>query len=119
SPARRDEGADLARRRAAVLELLGDRPALPFEDEGVATDRDQQGLVGGHAGEAVTPSSMAMARSAAAKQPRGARAMPAPIWPTPGSRWAMPVLITGWVPLSTTRRTSIPVGVPAKPSAGN
>ncbi len=25
----------------------------------------------------------------------GARRTPAPIWPTPGSRWAMPVLMTG------------------------
>ena len=42
-----------------------------------------------------TPSPSASSRSAAAKQASGARAMPAPIWPIPGSRWAIPVLMTG------------------------
>ena len=40
--------------------------------------------------------------------------MPAPIWPMPGSRWAMPVLMTGKIPVSTTLRASMPAGVPAK-----
>ena len=44
--------------------------------------------------------------------------MPAPIWPMPASRWAMPVLMTGAMPVSTTSRASIPVGVPLKPSDG-
>ena len=45
--------------------------------------------------------------------------IPAPTCPTPGFRWAIPVLMTGAIPLSTTRRASIAVGVPAKPSAGS
>src|SRR5262249_8125783 len=138
APAGRDERADLPRRRAAVLELLGDRSALALADERVAADRDQRGAIpAGGEGRPVhllgrlcprlrarqarpppAPSSVARARKAAAKHWRGARAMPAPICPIPGSRWAIPVLITGATPLSTTRRTSIPVGVPAKPRAG-
>ena len=39
---------------------------------------------------------------------------PAPTMPTPGSLWAMPVLICGRMPVSTTLRTSMPGGVPRK-----
>ncbi len=53
------------------------------------------------------------------KQASGARAIPAPICPTPARRWAMPVLMTGAIPESTTRRASIPVGVPTNPSGGS
>ena len=35
---------------------------------------------------------------------------PAPIWPIPGSRCAIPVVISGSVPVSSTLRTSIPSG---------
>ena len=44
--------------------------------------------------------------------------MPAPIWPMPASRCAMPVVTTGRMPVSTTLRTSMPHGAPAKSSAG-
>ncbi len=44
--------------------------------------------------------------------------MPAPTWPMPASRWAMPVLITGAMPVSTTLRMSMPAGVAAKSSCG-
>src|SRR5437763_945370 len=57
-------------------------------------------------------------RCAARKGSSDARTRPAPTWPTPASRCAMPVLISGRIPVSTTRRTSIPVGVPRKSSAG-
>src|SRR5712692_1154165 len=116
APAVGDEGGHVRRRVASVLELLGYRAFLTIANQRIAADGDDGGSLGeGHA-EAFTrrPSS----RSAPAKQARGARAMPAPIWPMPASRWAMPVLITGWTPLSTTRRASMAVGVPAKPRAG-
>ncbi len=44
--------------------------------------------------------------------------MPAPIWPTPASRWAIPVLMTGRIPASTTFRRSIPVALPRKSRGG-
>src|ERR1700684_3879305 len=37
----------------------------------------------------------------------------------PASRWAMPVLITGKIPVSTTLRISMPAGVPEKFMAGS
>src|SRR3972149_820055 len=63
-----------------------------------------------------TPRLRPTARRPAPKHSRGARVMPAPIWPTPASRWAMPVLMTGWTPVSTTRRTSMPGGGPGMPA---
>lgn len=62
-----------------------------------------------------TPS---MCRNAATKGSSGARTIPAPTCPIPACLCAMPVLISGWIPVSTTRRTSIPVGLPRKSSAG-
>ena len=59
------------------------------------------------------PGSATRAASAASKQASGARTTPAPIWPVPGIRPAMPVLMSGAIPVSTTRHTSIPTGVPA------
>jgi len=56
----------------------------------------------------------ASAVTALVKQSSGARVMPAPIWPTPAWRCAIPVLIIGRTPVSTTLRASIPAGVPAK-----
>src|SRR6185503_11965495 len=60
----------------------------------------------------------AKAASACAKQASGARAMPAPTWPMPALRCAMPVLIAGAMPVSRTRRMSMPAATPAKSSAG-
>src|SRR3990170_365035 len=60
----------------------------------------------------------ANATSACSKTASGGRTSPAPTWPTPGSRWAMPVLMRGRRPSSTTLRMSIPVGVPRKSRAG-
>src|SRR5262249_24088129 len=117
APAAVDEPADPPRGRPGVVELLGDRAALAVLDEGVAADRDHGRP--GHRRHPPAPRRRPRSRSAASKQGRGARAMPAPICPTPASRWAMPVLITGATPLSTTRRRSMPVGVPAQLSAGS
>src|SRR5262249_35003084 len=50
----------------------------------------------------------ASAFTAAVKQAIGAVVPPAPIWPTPASRWAMPLLMTGSTPQSTTLRASMP-----------
>ena len=44
--------------------------------------------------------------------------MPAPIWPMPASMCAMPVVTTGRMPVSTTLRTSMPVGAPSKSRLG-
>ena len=60
----------------------------------------------------------ASARTAFTNASIGGPTSPAPIWPTPGSRWAMPVLTSGRMPVCTTSRQSIPGGVPRKPSAG-
>ena len=59
-----------------------------------------------------TPNSSANARNACTKQPMGAFTTPAPICPMPGSLWAIPVFMVGAMPVSTTRRISIPVGTP-------
>ena len=116
APAVGHERADVGRRVARVHELLGDGPGLALVDQRIATHRYDGGFCGQrHAG---TFSRRASSRRAPEKQARGAFAIPAPIWPMPASRCAIPVLITGWTPLSTTRRASMPVGVPAKPSAG-
>src|SRR5207244_3804673 len=65
-----------------------------------------------------TPMLSANATSACSKHAIGALTTPAPTWPTPGWRWAMPVLMVGTMPVSTTRRMSMPVGTPAPSSAG-
>src|SRR3954447_21953356 len=49
---------------------------------------------------------------AARKQPSGASATPAPIWPLPSELCRIPVVTFGVMPCSTTRRTSTPSGVP-------
>src|SRR5262249_55928556 len=59
-----------------------------------------------------TPMVCAKATSACSKHLSGAFAIPAPTWPTPGSRWAIPVLMVGVTLVSTTRRMSMPVGTP-------
>src|SRR5881409_2339008 len=58
------------------------------------------------------------ASSAAVKQPRGARTTPAPIWPTPARRLAIPVLMAGVMEVSTTSRASTPTGLPRSSRAG-
>src|SRR5947208_711371 len=58
------------------------------------------------------------ASSACSKQASGARATPAPTCPVPAFFPAMPVLMSGAMPVSTTRRTSIPAGAPRSSSAG-
>ena len=47
------------------------------------------------------------------KHSMGARATPAPTWPEPSETWTIPVLTAGVMEVSTTRRTSMPSGVPA------
>ena len=48
----------------------------------------------------------------------GAWDMPAPTWPTPGARWAMPVLMMGTIDRSTTFRASMRLGMPEKSKDG-
>src|SRR3954447_979071 len=60
----------------------------------------------------------ASARIAVTKGSSGGRTTPPPMTPTPASRWAIPVSISGRTPVSTTLRTSMPTGVPRKPRAG-
>src|SRR4029079_17440538 len=66
----------------------------------------------------VTPILSANATSACSKHWSGALTTPAPTWPTPGWRWAMPVLMVGASPVSTTNLMSMPVGTPAPSSGG-
>jgi len=61
---------------------------------------------------------LANASSASRKQFSGGFTSPAPTMPIPGFLWAMPVLITGNIPVSTTFLTSIAVGVPRKSRIG-
>src|SRR5262249_41497140 len=110
-----------------VRRRAGDQPGL--FDTGQRRDRARQThqhnriqigraahLVDDHAH--ATPMVSAKATSASSKHLSGALTTPAPTWPTPGSRWAMPVLMVGASPVSTTRRMSMPVGTPAKSIAG-
>src|SRR5437762_2970923 len=98
----------MARGLDRIVVLLGDRAALALEDEGIAPDRDDGSTVDVSGRDAFSRAHgtlsgvtvCASCRSASSKQPNGARAMPAPIWPTPASRCAMPVLITGAMPVS-------------------
>src|SRR4029077_9731998 len=93
----------------------GDNPRNPHQHDGVEIGRAAD-LVDDdpHA----TPMVSAKATSASSKHLSGAFTMPAPTWPTPGSRCAIPVLMVGASPVSTTRRISMPVGTPAKSIAG-
>ncbi len=68
------------------------------------------------------------AKGSAAASARAARALvnasaggltrPAPTCPVPATRPAIPVLTTGSTPVLATSVTSIPTGVPRKPSPG-
>jgi hypothetical protein len=71
-----------------------------------------------HPSATAAPYFTARASSAFTKQASGARTVPAPIWPTPGSREAMPVLMIGVIDVSTTLRISIPSGAPWKSQVG-
>jgi hypothetical protein len=62
----------------------------------------------GHCGLPFSPRPVANAFTAWVKHAIGAVVTPAPIWPTPARRCAMPLLITGSTPQSTTLRASIP-----------
>ena len=62
--------------------------------------------------------SSARAASAFSKHSCGGWTSPAPTWPVPATRPAMPVLICGSQPVRATLRTSIPVGEPRKPMIG-
>src|SRR5262249_31633826 len=116
APAQRGEGAHVDRGGPRVLALLVDGPPLPVADERVAAHRDDDGVAGSR--HIDTPSRRPSSRSAPEKQAIGALAMPAPTWPTPASRWAMPALEVGGTPLAAPRRVSRRGGVPAKPRAG-
>src|SRR6185295_13235170 len=85
----------------------GHRIQITAAPHGVAHDA-------AHDASASAPS----ATTAARKQANGARTTPAPTWPTPGFLCAMPVLMIGAMPVSTTSRTSMPVATPAKLRAG-
>ena len=54
----------------------------------------------------------ARAARACGKISAGGVTRPAPTWPTPATRPAMPVLICGRMPVRHTLLTSMPVGVP-------
>src|SRR5713226_5455115 len=141
APAVCHERAHVPHGGARVLELLRDGALLPVENQRVPANRNDhpsrlnvtpfgwrsglfalrahRGVVATQSlGHAARPRRRPSSARAALKQARGARAMPAPIWPMPASLWAMPVLMTGATPLSTTRRASMAVGVPAKPRDG-
>src|SRR4029077_17118152 len=57
-------------------------------------------------------------RSAAGKTAAGGVTRPAPTWPVPAHRPAIPVLICGRMPVRTTLVTSIPHGHPRKSNSG-
>src|SRR6059036_802581 len=104
-------GHEIDERRQAHgerVEPLARRADPVVRPESVAADGDDD--------EAHVAS--ASASTACSKQARGARTTPAPIWPVPALRPAMPVLIKGVTPISTTRRTSIPAGAPRSSSVG-
>src|SRR5262249_3621497 len=100
-----DEGRQA---QAERVEPLTRRAHAVVRAKGVAADGDDD--------DAHTLS--ASASTACSKQASGARATPAPIWPVPARRPAMPVLINGVMPVSTTGRTSMPVGAPRSSSVG-
>src|SRR5437867_4840605 len=96
---------------------------LVVDDERVAAHgHDRHLVVGRHhssLGGFQGASCCASRDTACVKHASGARVTPAPICPTPASRCAMPVLMTGRIPVSTTLRASMPAGVPPKLSAGS
>src|SRR5205085_8713762 len=103
--------ADHERRVVHALERR-ERARHAHQRDRIAVDAALDGVEDDHR------SAAARASSACSKQASGARAMPAPTWPTPAWRWAMPVLMAGAMPVSTTRRTSMPAGAPPNSSAG-
>ncbi len=65
------------------------------------------------------PMLSASASSACSKHASGARTVPAPICPILASLWAIPVLMSGVMPVSTTRRMSSPRHAPGNPAPGS
>ena len=103
--------------KVPVVTLVTQRGVLAVDDQRVAADRNHcHRFV--HGCSAELPSCCASAFTAAVKHAIGAVVTPAPIWPTPATRCAMPLLITGSTPLSTTLRASMPAADDAKSSAG-
>src|SRR5215469_12725256 len=92
-----------------------DLPGDPHQNDRIEIGRATD-LVDDHAHS--RPMVSAKTTSASSKHLSGALTTPAPTCPTPGSRCAMPVLMVGTMPVSTTRRMSMPVGTPAKSMAG-
>jgi len=90
--------------------LIEDRRVRFIAHQCIAAERDDGPSHASNPG----PHRSAIAARAAVKHASGAVVMPAPIWPTPASRWAIPVLMTGTMPVSTTVRTSTSAGVGPK-----
>ena len=112
-PAALDHAGDVLGERAHHRVLVGDRLVLASRISAlppIASD-GESGLF------ASLRAPRPVQRRPAVKHASGARVMPAPIWPTPGSLCAMPVLMTGSMPVSTTRRASMPAGVPREDRA--
>src|SRR6185436_14842747 len=101
---------------ADSLVLLRDGVVRGVGDERVSAKGDDGDLV-----HFMIPlSSLAdSADRASLKHDIGAVVMPAPIWPTPALRCAMPVLMIGSTPESATSLASMPAGVPPKLSGGS
>src|SRR6185295_6286125 len=118
-PAGGDHRRDVRRRLADRVVLVVERGVRVVEDERVAADGDDCERLRGHRGLPFSPRLCASAFTAAVKHAIGAVVTPAPIWPTPARRCAMPLLITGSTPQSTTLRASIPAAPAAKSSAGS
>src|SRR5690349_5890506 len=110
SPAISDQRGNGTDHGPGVFELLGDGTPLSVANQGVAPHGDDDPAV--HYAVPPTPSRRPRLRMPSVKHSSGARAIPAPICPMPGRRCAIPVLITGRMPVSITRRASMAVGVP-------
>ena len=99
--------------RLTVSYCCGMESWLASVTRGVATECHDGGA------HWAAPRSVASAASASLKHSIGAVVMPAPICPTPAWRCAIPVLMIGSTPESTTSRASMPAGVPPKFNGGN
>src|SRR5262245_36650686 len=116
-PADFQHARDVTRELLDHLVLVGDRLAPRLANERVPANRHDRKSAACHAiasrcrvDYAVNCSPSAVI--ARVKQASGARVTPAPIWPMPASRCAIPVLMMGRMPVSTTWRTSMQAGVP-------
>ena len=102
------ECADLASGRDVDTHRVTGRPATAAGAEGAAPA----------AAQATGLARCASALSAPVKHCSGGVTRPAPTWPVPGTRPAMPVLIWGRIPVRATAATSMPVGVPRNSRIG-